>query len=83
MGFFNDKLKEALFTGDYICPRCGGKMEFEDEKWRDTLVCPSCGNSMDLDEYGFTDEESYNNLYPTIEEVIGYTDEDDNDNTEE
>lgn len=32
MGFFNDKLREALFTGEYICPECGGRMYFEDEK---------------------------------------------------
>lgn len=82
MGFFNDELKKALFTGEYICPNCGGRMEFEDEKWRDTLVCPACGESMDLDEYGLKGNEK---LYPTLEEVIdkANNEEDNNGNTEE
>lgn len=75
MGFFNDKLREALFTGEYLCPECGGRMEFEDEKWRDTLVCPSCGNSMDLDEYGLSGEDEYSNLYPTEKDVVDCNDE--------
>lgn len=82
MDFFNDKLSEALFTGEYICPDCGGRMEFEDEKWRDTLVCPACGNSMDLDHYGFTDEE-YEDLYPTEDEVVDRYDEEESETYEE
>ena len=67
--FFNEKQRRALFgLEDYICPECGGKMIFEDEKWRDTLVCQACGNSMDLDHYGFTDEE-YEDLYPTRDQL--------------
>lgn len=50
---------------DYICPECGGKMEFEDSN-EDILICPSCGNSMELDEYG---SDPYENLYPTKEEL--------------
>ena len=72
MGFFNDKLREALFTGNYICPKCGGRMEFEDKIWRDTLVCPACGESMDLDEYGLEEGE---NLYPTLEEVMDHVED--------
>ncbi len=82
MEFFNDKLSEALFTGEYFCPDCGGRMEFEDKKWRDTLVCPACGNSMDLDHYGFTDEE-YDDLYPTKDEILGCDDEDESETYEE
>lgn len=75
MSFFNDLLKKAMETGEYICDECGGPMEFENE-WRDTLVCPKCGNSMDIDHYGLTDEE-YEDLYPTEEEVLGIAGEDD------
>lgn len=71
MGFFNDLLREALFSGRYICNKCGARMEFEDE-WEDTLVCPSCGHSVDLDHYGAEDDESYEALYPTEEEIVGY-----------
>ena len=75
MGFFNDKLRKALFTGDYICPECGGRMKFENKKWRDTLVCLSCGNSMDLDEYGLSSEEEYSNLYPTEKDIVDCDDD--------
>lgn len=47
-------------------------MEFEDE-WEDTLVCLHCGHSVDLDEYG-CEEEEYENLYPTREEVLNIDD---------
>lgn len=57
MSYFNDKLVEGLFTGNYICNECGSKMEFEDEEVRDVLVCPKCGHSVDLDRYGSEDEE--------------------------
>ncbi len=56
MGIFSDALREALFTGNYICPDCGARMEFEDDKTRDILVCNSCGNSMDLYDYGATED---------------------------
>lgn len=58
------------FTRTNICHECGNLMEFEDEKWRDTLVCPNCGHSVDLDHYGCEGEEEYESLYPTLEEVI-------------
>lgn len=74
MGFFNDALVEALFTGNYVCRECGAPMEFEDE-WKDILVCPSCGYSVELDRYGFDSDEEYDALYPTKEEVCGYEDE--------
>lgn len=79
MSFFNEKQLEAMFGGDYICSKCGAKMEFEDE-WRDNLICPSCGHEVDLDHYGFDSEEDYNAMYPTEEELLGYgEDEDDED----
>lgn len=70
MGFFNDILAEALLSGRYICSKCGANMEFEDE-WEDILICPECGHSVELEEYGFENDEDYNALYPTKEEVIG------------
>lgn len=74
MSFFNDAQKDALLTGRYICSECGALMEFEDE-YRDTLVCPECGYSIDLDHYGFENDEEYEDLYPTREEVLGYDEE--------
>lgn len=76
MSIFNEKRIEAMFSGDYICSECGAKMEFEDE-WEDTLVCPQCGHGVDLEHYGFESDEEYEALYPTREEVVGYEDEDD------
>ena len=52
----------------YWCHECGSKMHFETE-FEDILVCDNCGHSVDLEEYGFEDEECYENLYPTEEEV--------------
>lgn len=80
MSFFNEKLAEALLTGNYYCSECGALMEFEDE-WRDTLVCNNCGNSVDLDHYGFDSDEEYDSLFPTMEEVCGdeYEDEEDDE----
>lgn len=75
MGFFNDKLREALFTGDYRCPACGDRMIFENKKWRDTLVCPSCGESMNLDEYGLSGDEDYSILYPTEKDIVDCDDD--------
>lgn len=70
MDFMNDDLKEAMLSGKYICSKCGELMEFED-KWEDILICPVCGHSVDLDHYGFENEEDYEKLYPTPEEVLG------------
>ncbi len=74
MSIFNEKQIEAMFGGDYICSECGGKMEFEDE-WEDTLVCPACGHDIDIERYGFENDEEYEAQYPTKEEVLGYDDE--------
>lgn len=70
MSIFNEELINSMKTGKYICHECGNLMEFEDEKWRDTLVCPNCGHSVDLDHYGCEGEEEYESLYPTLDEVI-------------
>lgn len=75
MSFFNDAMVDALLSGEYICSECGAKMEFEDEKWRDILVCPKCGHSVDLDRYGFENDEDYDALFPTKEEVCGEDDD--------
>lgn len=60
---------------EYVCPECGGAMEFEDESC-DTLVCPSCGNDVDFDHYGLTNEE-YDDLYPLPDDDEDDEDEDD------
>lgn len=73
MSFMNDKQKEGLFEGRYICSECGADMEFEDE-WKDVLICPQCGHSVELEHYGFENEEEYEALYPTKEE-LGYEEE--------
>lgn len=71
MSFFNDAQINALLTGRYICSQCGAKMKFEDKN-EDILICPSCGHSVDLEHYGFENDEEYEALYPTKEEVLGY-----------
>lgn len=43
-------------------------MEFEDE-WEDTLVCPTCGHSVDLEHYGMENDEEYDALYPTRDQI--------------
>lgn len=75
MSFFNDAQKDALLTGRYICSKCGARMQFEDE-WEDILVCLECGHSVELEQYGMEDDEEYEALYPTREEVCGELDED-------
>lgn len=77
MGFLNKARIDALFKGDYICDKCGNKMEFEDKN-EDVLVCPSCGNSMDLDHYGFKDEEEYEAQFRKPDGII----EEENDEDE-
>lgn len=68
MSFFNDAQRDALLTGRYICIECGALMEFEDE-YEEVLICPECGHSVDLEHYGFENDEAYEALYPTREEV--------------
>lgn len=81
MSIFNEKQTKAMFSREYICSKCGKLMEFEDE-WEDVLVCPHCGHSVELEKYGCEDDEKYENLYPTREEVLGIADEEDDDNPE-
>lgn len=76
MSIFNEEQIKAMFSREYICRECGNLMEFEDE-WEDTLVCPHCGHSVELDRYGCENDEEYENLYPTREEVLGIADEGD------
>lgn len=75
MGFFNEKLVEALFSGNYICSVCGAEMNFEDE-WKDVLICPSCDHSVELERYGFENDEAYDALLPSMDEIIDSEDED-------
>ena len=82
MSFFNDAVVEAMRTGNYICSKCGAKMEFENEL-EITLVCPKCGHSIDFDRYGFENDEDYEALYPTKEDVCGYDDEDEDDDEDD
>ena len=56
MSIFNDKLREALFSGIFECPKCGELMVFADE-WEYYLECPNCGYDCALEEYGMTDDE--------------------------
>lgn len=60
MSFFNDAQRDGLLSG--------GLMEFEDE-WEDTLVCPACGHSVDLEHYGMENDEEYDALYPTRDQI--------------
>lgn len=59
MSFFNDAQRDGLLTG---------RLEFEDE-WEDTLVCPACGHSVDLEHYGMENDEEYDALYPTRDQI--------------
>ena len=70
MSFFNNKQIKGMFTGEYICSECGKIMGFEDE-FEDTLVCTHCGHSVDLEKYGFENDEDYDALYPSREDVLG------------
>lgn len=80
MGFFDYLLNHISGVSDYTCPECGGKMEFADDE---VLVCEECGYSIDVDDYD--DDESYEELYPSKEDVTGEyeDDEDDPDDTGE
>lgn len=75
MSFFNDAQKDALLTGRCVCSPCGAWMRFEDV-WEVVLVCLECGHSVELERYGMEDDEEYEALYPTREEVCGEFDED-------
>jgi uncharacterized Zn finger protein (UPF0148 family) len=73
MSIFIDKLESCLFSGVYTCSECGATMEFEDDMG-DVLICPICGHSVDFDRYGFENDEDYDALFPTREDVCGYDD---------
>ena len=82
MSIFNEKQKEAMFSRRVYLPRCVIFDGVEDE-WEDVLVCPHCGHSVELDDYGCEDDEEYENLYPTREEVLDIADkEDSNDESD-
>ena len=68
MGFFNKKQINGFKTGIYICDKCGSLMQFEDSN-EGVLICKTCGCDISIDHYGFTDDE-YENLYPTLDEVL-------------
>lgn len=78
MSFLNKAQIEAMFSGRYYCSQCGAVMQFEDES-EDTLVCLKCGHSVDSDRYGIESDEEYAALYPTQEEVLGISDDDEDD----
>ncbi len=81
MGFFNEKQIIGMLTRNYTCSECGEKMEFEDEN-EEILICIKCGHSVDLEHYGLENEEDYESLYPTKEEVIGYDEDEEKDTGE-
>ena len=58
----------ALIPGISPILGAGKLMEFEDE-WEDTLVCPACGHSVDLEHYGMENDEEYDALYPTRDQI--------------
>ena len=78
MGFFNEKWIEAMKSGKFICSVCGELMFFENE-WEEVLICPRCGHECLTDRYGIEDDDKYYALYPTIEELTGEYEEDDED----
>lgn len=74
MSFFNDAMIRGFTTGEHPCPKCGANMAWEDEL-EITLICPSCGYDIDYEHYGFSSEEEYDALYPTLEEILEMEDE--------
>lgn len=61
----NDKLREALFSGEYPCPKCDNLMVFEDEG-KTSLVCEKCGHDCALEHYGLSDDEILMLEYPNL-----------------
>lgn len=78
MGFFNDLLVHAFKSGSYYCPKCGGKMFFENEETRDVLICEDCNHDMDIDHYGLSEEE-YDDLYPSLFDLDNNHNDDEDD----
>lgn len=58
----NEKLRKALFSGEYHCYECGKLMVFEDETCY-TLVCEHCGWSCALEDYGLNEDEMFYRHY--------------------
>lgn len=60
------KIRDAIngmFSDEYICEECGGKMEKADDT---VLVCKECGYSTDIDDYG--DAHEYDDYYSSVKE---------------
>ncbi|CAK7007374.1 MAG: hypothetical protein EUB_01552 [Eubacterium sp.] len=74
MSSFNETAIKAFVTRKYVCNECGAAMEFEDE-WEDVLICPECGHEIESERYGLEDDEEYETLFPTKEEVLGTEEE--------
>lgn len=73
MGFF-----DSLFGGDTrTCPECGGNMRFVDDE---VMMCDKCKWSCEYED--LDDNEKYEDLYPTREEVTGEYEEDDEEEHE-
>lgn len=72
--------RRAAKSGNYICPDCGGRMEFTDEH-ESFLECSECGYFMETEEYGFEGREDYDDimsrLYPRQEDIDPDYDPDD------
>lgn len=77
----SDALREALWTGNYICSQCGGHMSFTDE-YENVLMCEKCFHNIPLERYGAESDDEFYALYPTKEEICGF-DPDDEDEDEE
>lgn len=74
-----ERQRDAIWSGIYICPMCGAKMEFIDDN-EEFLNCPSCGYDVDSERYGFESEEDYDDMFPGPEEFFDdYDEEEDED----
>lgn len=73
MSIITDEQAKAFLTGKYECSNCGAEMAFEDE-WKDTLICPECGHEIDYDRYGCESDEEFEEIYPTLDEVLARED---------
>lgn len=82
MDIFNEKRREAIESGRYLCSVCGETMFFENEMEM-TLICPKCGHECDIERYGVEDDDEYEALYPTYEEFIGEYEDDEEEEDED
>lgn len=67
-------LNSLSWLDEYSCYECGANMDLVD----DVLVCPKCGHSVNVDDW-VTEAEDYEEYYPLKEEIVGYVDEEDNE----